>query len=70
MNKNKILPVVLCGGKGSRLWPLSRESFPKQLLTVMANENQSLLQKTIKRVEKLEYTDNPILICITNIDLS
>ena len=59
MNKNKILPVVLCGGKGSRLWPLSRESFPKQLLTVMANENQSLLQKTIKKLKNSNILMTP-----------
>jgi len=63
MNKNKILPVILCGGKGSRLWPLSRESFPKQFLSVLANENDSLLQKTIKRIQKLDNLDSPLLIC-------
>ena len=63
MNKDKILPVILCGGKGSRLWPISRESFPKQFLSVLANENDSLMQKTIKRIQKLDNLDSPLLIC-------
>ena len=33
-NKKKILPVILCGGQGTRLWPLSRKSFPKQFLSI------------------------------------
>ena len=35
MNKNNIYPVILCGGTGSRLWPLSRESYPKQFLSLV-----------------------------------
>ena len=63
MNKDKILPVVLCGGKGSRLWPLSRESFPKQFLTVLSGEDDSLMQKTIKRILKLDNVEAPLLVC-------
>ena len=63
MKKNKILPVVLCGGKGSRLWPLSRESYPKQFLPLKANGKLTLMQKTIKRILNLECLDNPLLIC-------
>jgi mannose-1-phosphate guanylyltransferase / mannose-6-phosphate isomerase len=44
----KIFPVILSGGAGSRLWPLSRESFPKQLLP-LAGE-RSMLQETALRV--------------------
>ena len=33
MSSDLILPVILCGGTGSRLWPLSRKSFPKQFLS-------------------------------------
>lgn len=43
----KIVNVVLSGGVGSRLWPLSRKSKPKQYLPIF--DNQSLFQKTIKR---------------------
>ncbi len=42
-----VVPVILCGGSGTRLWPLSRQSFPKQFLT-LAGES-SLLQSTLRR---------------------
>lgn len=45
----KVLSVVLCGGAGSRLWPLSREQYPKQLLPLVGES--SLLQDTLKRLE-------------------
>ncbi|MGL4405026.1 MAG: sugar phosphate nucleotidyltransferase, partial [Notoacmeibacter sp.] len=45
---NLITPVILCGGAGSRLWPASRESFPKQLIAF--NGGNSLLQETLLRV--------------------
>jgi mannose-1-phosphate guanylyltransferase len=44
----KIQPVVLCGGSGTRLWPLSREQHPKQLLAL--NGKLSLLQETLRRL--------------------
>ena len=40
--------IILAGGSGSRLWPLSRDEYPKQLLSF--DENVSLLQKTFKRL--------------------
>lgn len=43
-----ILPVILCGGSGTRLWPLSREQYPKQLLPLLGDT--SLLQSTLNRV--------------------
>ena len=58
----KIIPVILCGGTGSRLWPLSRESFPKQFLELSENKN-SLLQNTVNRISGLKNSINPILIC-------
>lgn len=45
----KIHPVILSGGTGSRLWPLSRQSFPKQLLPLIGP--QTMLQQTARRVE-------------------
>jgi mannose-1-phosphate guanylyltransferase/mannose-6-phosphate isomerase len=45
-------PVVICGGSGSRLWPLSREHFPKQLLSL--EDEHSLLQNTLFRLNGLE----------------
>ncbi len=44
-----IVPVVLCGGSGTRLWPLSREKYPKQLLSLVNDD--SLLQATLRRVQ-------------------
>lgn len=44
-----ITPVILCGGVGSRLWPLSRESFPKQFIPLV--NGKSLLELTIDRVK-------------------
>ena len=48
-----LVPVILCGGSGSRLWPLSRESYPKQFISLNSNKNDSLLQKTLLRINEL-----------------
>src|SRR5215218_6737842 len=42
-------PVILCGGSGTRLWPLSREQYPKQLLALV--DDETLLQATACRVD-------------------
>ena len=63
MNELKILPVILCGGKGERLWPLSRESFPKQFISLGKDKNKSLLQTTYERIKNIKNLDNPIFIC-------
>ena len=59
----KIIPIILCGGKGTRLWPLSRESYPKQFLAITSNSNKTLLQQTQERISDLDNIDNPIIIC-------
>jgi len=46
-----IVPVILCGGSGTRLWPLSRKSFPKQFVPLI--DGKSLLQLTLERVAGL-----------------
>ena len=46
MSEDVLLPVILCGGSGNRLWPLSRESFPKQYINLGQDRDKSLLQKT------------------------
>jgi mannose-1-phosphate guanylyltransferase/mannose-6-phosphate isomerase len=51
MTSAKITPVILCGGSGTRLWPLSRKSFPKQFVPLI--DNKSLLQLTLERVAQL-----------------
>ena len=48
---HSLIPVVLSGGSGTRLWPLSREKYPKQLLPLIGDD--SLLQATVRRVEGL-----------------
>ena len=58
-----IIPVILSGGTGSRLWPLSRKSFPKQYLDILKKYNFSLLQQTYKRLEGIDRLDNPIIVC-------
>ena len=58
----KIVPVILAGGTGSRLWPLSRKSFPKQFLNLLDDE-YTMLQKTYKRIENLDNICRPIIIC-------
>ena len=63
MPNSSIIPVILCGGTGSRLWPLSRESYPKQFLSLKKEEKFSLLQNTIKRISTLKNLKKPILVC-------
>ena len=61
--KKKIIPIILCGGKGTRLWPLSRQSYPKQFLSLYGDEEKSLLQKTYERISNIKEIQNPIIIC-------
>ena len=56
-----IIPVILAGGSGTRLWPLSRDLFPKQLIP-LASE-QTMLQNTVERLSGIENLGNPIVIC-------
>ena len=63
MTKNKIVPIIMCGGSGSRLWPLSRESFPKQYISIDSDQSKSMLQKTQLRINKLNNISDPIFIC-------
>ena len=56
-----ILPVILAGGSGTRLWPLSRALYPKQLIRLV--DQHTMLQNTILRLNGLADTDNPMVIC-------
>ena len=58
-----IIPVILSGGSGTRLWPLSRESYPKQFLALDSRTKKTLLQNTYERLLGLEGLEKPILIC-------
>ena len=59
-NDMEIRPVILCGGSGSRLWPVSTEDYPKQFLEFM--NNKSLFEVTLERIKKIKYTLTPIII--------
>ena len=56
-----IIPVILSGGSGSRIWPLSRHHYPKQFLTFI-NE-LTMLQNTILRLDGLDGVLSPIIVC-------
>ena len=57
-----ITPVILCGGSGTRLWPLSRKSFPKQFVPLIGGK--SLLQLTLERVAQLGSHAAANVICV------
>ena len=61
MPHQDILPVILSGGSGTRLWPLSRESFPKQFHPLLGPT--SLLQATAARTGQIAGARAPLLIC-------
>ena len=60
MAKGAIWPVILSGGAGTRLWPLSRELYPKQLLPLVSE--RSLLQDTLGRVNGRGFAA-PVIVC-------
>ncbi len=58
----RVQPVVLSGGSGTRLWPLSREKYPKQLLPLIGDD--SLLQATVRRTDGIGSTlAAPMVVC-------
>ena len=56
-----IYPVLLAGGSGTRLWPLSREHHPKQFLAMIGK--QSMLQDTLARLDGMEGATDPLIVC-------
>ena len=56
-----IYPVILCGGSGTRLWPLSRKDYPKQFSRIFGED--SLFQKTLERVGDPARFAPPIVVC-------
>jgi mannose-1-phosphate guanylyltransferase len=57
------VPVILCGGTGTRLWPLSRASYPKQYWPLAGTGEDTLLQQTQQRLKGLPGLGAPLLIC-------
>ena len=59
----KVQPVVLSGGSGTRLWPLSREKYPKQLVSLVGED--SLLQATVRRADGIDGVElaQPMVVC-------
>lgn len=60
----QLLPVILSGGSGSRLWPLSREAYPKQFLPLLGS--RSLLQATVQRIDGMNGAISlvdPLIVC-------
>jgi mannose-1-phosphate guanylyltransferase len=58
-----LVPVILCGGTGTRLWPLSRATYPKQYWALAGTGGETLLQQTQQRLEGLPGLASPLLIC-------
>ena len=61
MPVNALIPVILSGGAGTRLWPLSREMYPKQLLALTGK--QTMLQDTAVRLAGIAGAQAPIIVC-------
>jgi mannose-1-phosphate guanylyltransferase/mannose-6-phosphate isomerase len=60
----QIVPVIMCGGAGTRLWPVSRESMPKQFVALVGDE--STFQQVLARISDPDLFARPIV--ITNAD--
>lgn len=56
-----IVPVILCGGSGTRLWPLSREAYPKQFVDL--GEGRTLFKDTVARAAAVAPDAAPVIVC-------
>ena len=56
-----IIPVILSGGSGTRLWPLSRAMHPKQLLSLVSDA--TMIQDTVSRLNGIRFLAQPIVVC-------
>ena len=57
-----VVPMILSGGSGTRLWPLSREQLPKQLLALVG-DGSTMLQNTVTRLSGLSALEPPFVVC-------
>src|SRR6185312_16189648 len=60
MSDQRVIPVILSGGSGSRLWPVSRESFPKQLWPLVSD--RTMIQETALRARGQAFRP-PVVVC-------
>lgn len=58
-----IIPVILAGGSGTRLWPVSRLEYPKQFAPILGKNELTLFQKAVLRTQKISNVFAPIIIC-------
>ncbi len=63
MRMNTVYPVILSGGSGSRLWPLSRSMFPKQFIKFFTGQKNTFLGATLARLTPANGFKAPILLC-------
>jgi mannose-1-phosphate guanylyltransferase len=63
VSSSTLVPVILCGGTGTRLWPLSRATYPKQYWPLAGNGEHTLLQQTQLRLDGLPGLAPPLLVC-------
>ncbi len=61
MSSTSLIPIILSGGSGSRLWPLSRKLYPKQFIPLQGDK--SLYQTTLERISGLDGVENIVTIC-------
>ena len=61
--KSQLVPVILSGGTGTRLWPLSRASYPKKYWALAGAGEDTLLQQTQQRLAGIDGLQPPLLIC-------
>jgi len=64
MAASRIVPVIMCGGAGTRLWPVSRESMPKQFVPLVGPD--STFQQVLSRIADPDLFDKPIVITHTD----
>src|SRR4051794_20687906 len=56
----QLIPIIMCGGAGTRLWPASRESMPKQFMPLLGE--QSIFQETLLRVADPAVFGSPVIV--------